>query len=127
MEENEIKNNSVEELKENFINDKIVSENFTEEQKSMIKVWLEEAYYLGRSEGKTESICNFINDKEFCKYKQAIDKLFTMSGGDNDWLWKNLIMLERNINALQSSEVSTLLYMIDKEKFGMAWGTCPKI
>ena len=127
MEENEIKEaiKALGKLKEEFINDKIVSENFTEEQKGMIKVWLDEAYSIGKSAGKTESVCN---NEDFSKYMQAIEKLITTnSDGDNDWIWKNMIMFERNINALQSSEVSTLLYMIDKEKFGMAWGTCPKI
>lgn len=40
MEENEIKEaiKALGKLKEEFINDKIVSENFTEEQKGMIKV-----------------------------------------------------------------------------------------
>lgn len=127
MEENEIKEaiKALGKLKEEFINDKIVSENFTEEQKGMIKVWLDEAYSIGKSACKTESVCN---NEDFSKYMQAIEKLITTnSDGDNDWIWKNMIMFERNINALQNSEINALLYMIDNEKFGMAWGTCPKM
>ena len=111
-------------LKERFINDKATSENFNDEQVGMIKCWLEQAYTLGKENAKTECLMDKFNDEDFDKFKNGVFKMFGEGNEDLNH-WKNMYQVERNIVALLSSEVYSLLCMVDKDRYNYAaMGVC---
>jgi hypothetical protein len=59
-----------EDLVKKFIDDKLSSEEFTEKQKGMISIWLNEALTLGRAIGEEEGYVN--------SNPEAIDKIVEM-------------------------------------------------
>lgn len=106
----------IKKLKDAFINDKTTSEKFNEEQIGMMKCWLEDAYALGKSNGKTESLMDKFSDEDFAKFKNG---MFNMFCEDNEVLnhWKSMYQIERNIVTLLSSQIYTLLCMVDRDRY----------
>ena len=113
------------ELKDNFANERIASENFSDEQIGMIKCWMDEAYALGVRNGKTEGVVSGISDKTFERYTDLLNGMFDKGGNEEVNVWKSMYQTQRNIVTLLMSEIYQLLCVVDKDRYDYsAMGLC---
>lgn len=118
-------NETLNELKEKLINNKVTSEKFTDEQIGMIKCWMEEAYNLGKENALTEYVMGKIKDEDIAEIKNCVNRMFGKFDNDDVNVWKSMYQTQRNIVTLLMSEIYQLLCVVDKDRYDYsAMGLC---
>lgn len=106
----EVLKSAKEDVAKNFIESKLETESFTDEQIGLIKGWLSDAVDVGFAIGENSGIAS-ANPEAIEKFSELLNKAV---GGDKDTeKLKNYIMMQRYISRSQSNVIGLCESMID--------------
>lgn len=106
----EVLKSAKEDVVKNFIESKLETESFTDEQIGLIKGWLSDAVDVGFAIGEKSGMAS-ANPEAIEKFSELLNKAV---GGDKDTeKLKNYIMMQRYISRSQSNIIGLYESMID--------------